>query len=158
MTRVFDAPRSLVWDALTKHERLKRWFFGPPGWSLVVCEVALQLGAAYRYMWRGPDGSEMGMRGVCRDIVPPESSSPPKRVRIHHVGSPPIPGISAKPILDLMPVVRDLALLDNRRRAFERLGYEWWGEYGLTGATLLHIDRFGHRSSCTAFEKRVIAG
>lgn len=39
MTRVFDAPRQLVFDALTKPELLKRWFFGPAGWSLVVCAV-----------------------------------------------------------------------------------------------------------------------
>ena len=72
MTRVFDAPRRLVFDALTKPELLKRWFFGPPGWSLAVCEVALQVGDAYRYVWRGPDGTEMGMRGVCLEFVPPE--------------------------------------------------------------------------------------
>ncbi len=56
MTRVFDAPRRLVFDALTKLELLKRWFFGPPGWSLTVCEVDLKVGGAYRYVWRGPDG------------------------------------------------------------------------------------------------------
>jgi len=72
MTRVFDAPRNLVWKALTKPELLKRWAFGPPGWSLVVCEVALRVGAGYRYVWRGPDGTEMGMSGVCREFVPPE--------------------------------------------------------------------------------------
>ncbi len=72
MTRVFNAPRHLVFDALTKPELLKRWFFGPPGWSLVVCEVALQAGAAYRNVWRSPDGSEMGMGGVCLEFVPPE--------------------------------------------------------------------------------------
>jgi uncharacterized protein YndB with AHSA1/START domain len=72
MTRHFDAPRTLVFDALTKPELLKRWFCGPPGWSLEVCEPALSVGATYRFVWRGPDGTEMGMRGVCREIVPPE--------------------------------------------------------------------------------------
>jgi uncharacterized protein YndB with AHSA1/START domain len=72
MTRAFDAPRSLVFDALTKPELLKRWFFGPPGWSLVVCEIDLKVGGGYRYVWRGPDGADMGMRGVYREIVPPE--------------------------------------------------------------------------------------
>src|SRR3989442_94476 len=66
MTRVFDAPRRLVFDALTKPELLNRWFFGPPGWSLVVCEIDLKVGGAYRFVWRGPDGTEMGMRGVYR--------------------------------------------------------------------------------------------
>jgi len=71
MTRVFDAPRSLVFDALTKPELLKRWF-GPRGWSLVVCEVDLKVGGTWRFVVRGPDGTDMGMRGVYRVIVPPE--------------------------------------------------------------------------------------
>lgn len=72
MTRVFDAPRSLVFDALTKPELLKRWLGVFGGWSLAVCEIDLKVGGAYRYLWRGPDGAEMGMRGVYRDIVRPE--------------------------------------------------------------------------------------
>jgi uncharacterized protein YndB with AHSA1/START domain len=71
MTRVFDAPRGLVFDALTKPELLKRWFNGPPGWSLVVCDVDLRVGGGYRYVWRAPDGSEMGMRGVYQEVDPP---------------------------------------------------------------------------------------
>ena len=72
LTRVFDAPRRLVFDALTRPELLERWFFGPDGWSLVVCEIDLRVGGALRYVWRGPDGAEMGMRGVYREVVPPE--------------------------------------------------------------------------------------
>ncbi|MBZ5524961.1 MAG: SRPBCC family protein [Acidobacteriia bacterium] len=72
MTRIFDAPRHLVFEAVTKPELLKRWFFGPPGWSLAVCEIDLRVGGAYRYVWRGPDGAEMGIRGVFREVVPPE--------------------------------------------------------------------------------------
>jgi len=72
MTRVFDAPRRLVFDAMTKPELLKRWFFGPPGWSLEVCEVDLRVGGGYRHVWRGRGGTEMGMRGVYREVVPPE--------------------------------------------------------------------------------------
>ncbi|MGH9759488.1 MAG: SRPBCC family protein, partial [Blastocatellia bacterium] len=72
MTRVFDAPRHLVFEAMTKPELLKRWFHGPPGWSLEVCEVDLRVGGAYRYVWRNVDGSEMGMGGVYREVLPPE--------------------------------------------------------------------------------------
>ena len=72
MTRVFDAARELVFDALTKPELLKRWFVGPPGWTLEVCEIDLRVGGAYRYVWRGPDGTMMGMGGVHREIVRPE--------------------------------------------------------------------------------------
>ena len=73
MTRVFDAPRHLVFDAFTKPELLKRWF-GPHGWSLVVCEVDLRVGGTFRFVLRGPDGAEMGMSGVYREILPPERS------------------------------------------------------------------------------------
>ena len=72
MTRVFDAPRALVFDAYTKPELLKRWLTGPDGWSLEVCEIELKVGGAYRYVWRGPEGQKMGMSGIHREIVPPE--------------------------------------------------------------------------------------
>ena len=71
LTRVFDAPRRLVFDALTKPELLRRWF-GPRGWSLVVCEADLKVGGAWRWVLRGPDGRDMGMRGVYQEITPPE--------------------------------------------------------------------------------------
>ena len=72
MTRVFDAPRNLVFEAYTKPELVKRWLGVHAGWSLAVCEIDLRVGGAYRYVWRGPDGTEMGMGGVYREIVPPE--------------------------------------------------------------------------------------
>ena len=72
ITRVFDAPRRLVFDAFTKPELLKRWLTGPPGWTLPVCEIDLRVGGALRYLWRGPAGEEMGMSGVFREITPPD--------------------------------------------------------------------------------------
>jgi|SRR5919109_638396 uncharacterized protein YndB with AHSA1/START domain len=72
MTRSFDAPRKLVFDALTKPELLKRWFGAIGGWQLVECQVDLRVGGQYRYLWRGPNGEQMGMRGVFREVVPPE--------------------------------------------------------------------------------------
>jgi uncharacterized protein YndB with AHSA1/START domain len=73
MTRDFDAPRHLVFDALTKPELVRRWLLGPPGWSMPVCEIDLRVGGAYRYVWkRDSDGSTMGMGGVYREIVKPE--------------------------------------------------------------------------------------
>jgi uncharacterized protein YndB with AHSA1/START domain len=72
MTRVFDAPRRLVFDAFTKPELVKRWLGVFGGWSLAVCEIDLTVGGAYRYLWRGPNDAEMGMRGVYREIVPAE--------------------------------------------------------------------------------------
>ena len=72
LTRVFDAPRRLVFEALTTPELVKRWLLGPPGWTMPVCEIDLKVGGAYRYVWHGPNGAVMGMRGVYREIVPPE--------------------------------------------------------------------------------------
>jgi uncharacterized protein YndB with AHSA1/START domain len=72
MTRSFDAPRKLVFDALTKPEFLKRWFGAIGGWQLVECQVDLRVGGQYRYLWLGPNGEQMGMRGIFREVVPPE--------------------------------------------------------------------------------------
>jgi uncharacterized protein YndB with AHSA1/START domain len=73
MTRVFDAPRRLVFDAFTTPDLVKRWLLGPPGWSMPVCEIDLRVGGTYRYVWRHDrDGTEMGMGGVYREIVVPE--------------------------------------------------------------------------------------
>ena len=73
MTRALDAPRQLVFDALTKPELVRRWLLGPPGWSMPVCEIDLRVGGKYRYVWRqDSDGTEMGMGGVYREIVVPE--------------------------------------------------------------------------------------
>jgi uncharacterized protein YndB with AHSA1/START domain len=68
LTRVFDAPRALVFEAMTRPELLKRWF-GPHGWNLVVCEIDFRVGGAWRYVLEGPDGRTMGMGGEYREIV-----------------------------------------------------------------------------------------
>ncbi len=73
MTRVFDAPRRLVWDAYTKPDLIRQWLLGPPGWSMPVCDIDLRVGGKYRYVWRNDsDGTEMGMGGVYREIRAPE--------------------------------------------------------------------------------------
>ena len=71
ITRGFNAPRKLVFDAYTKPELVRKWLFGPPGWTFTVCEIDLRIGGKYRYVWSGPEG-EMGMGGVYRDIKAPE--------------------------------------------------------------------------------------
>ena len=71
VTRTFDAPRTLVFDAYTQPELLKRWY-GAPGRSLVVCEIDLRVGGAYRFLWRGEGKSDVGMRGVHREVARPE--------------------------------------------------------------------------------------
>ncbi|MGH8727710.1 MAG: SRPBCC family protein [Burkholderiales bacterium] len=72
MTRVFDAPRRLVFDAWTKPEHLPHWMLGPEGWTMPVCEIDLKPGGAWHFVWRRSDGTEMEMRGIYREITPPE--------------------------------------------------------------------------------------
>ncbi len=73
VTRVFDAPRQLVFDAYTKPELVKTWLLGPDGWSMPVCEIDLRVGGKYRYVWRNDsNGNEMGMGGIYREIVRPD--------------------------------------------------------------------------------------
>ena len=83
MTRFFDAPRRLVYDAMVKPELLRRWLVGPPGWTMAICEVDLRVGGKYRVGWQReagaapspecenlPDAFEV--LGIYREIVPPE--------------------------------------------------------------------------------------
>jgi uncharacterized protein YndB with AHSA1/START domain len=72
VTRVFDAPRELVFAAWTKPEHLRNWMLGPGGWTMTVCEIDLRPGGAQRFVWRGRDGAEMEIRGEYREIDPPE--------------------------------------------------------------------------------------
>ena len=72
MTRVFNAPRELVFDAWTKPDLVRRWLLGPPGWTMPVCEIDLRVGGAYRFEWLSQAGTVMGMGGVYREIVIPE--------------------------------------------------------------------------------------
>jgi len=72
MTRVFDAPRRLVFEAMAKPELLQRWLLGPPDWSMVECENDLKVGGSFRHLWRRADGTEMSMHGVYREVVPPQ--------------------------------------------------------------------------------------
>jgi uncharacterized protein YndB with AHSA1/START domain len=72
MTRVFNAPRRLVFEAWTKPELLRRWLGVQNGWTMAECEIDLRVGGGYRYLWRGREGAEMGMRGSYREIVAPD--------------------------------------------------------------------------------------
>jgi uncharacterized protein YndB with AHSA1/START domain len=73
ITRTFDAPPELVFDAHTECKLIKRWLLGPDGWSMPVCEVDLRVGGKYRYVWkREATGHEMKMGGEYREIERPE--------------------------------------------------------------------------------------
>ncbi|WP_410580481.1 SRPBCC family protein [Amycolatopsis sp. lyj-108] len=71
MTRSFDAPRALVFDAWTKPELVRRWF-GPRDWEVVECEIDLRVGGAWRYRLRQDGGTEMLLQGVYQEIDRPE--------------------------------------------------------------------------------------
>jgi uncharacterized protein YndB with AHSA1/START domain len=73
LTRVFDAPRHLVFEAMTKPEHIKRWWgrLGD-GYSVPVCEVDLRPGGQWRFVNRTPQGESVTFYGVYREIAPPD--------------------------------------------------------------------------------------
>lgn len=86
LTRVFKAPRELVYHAFSDPEILKRWF-GPRGWSLVTCTIDARVGGGFRFVLRAPDGRDLGMHGTYRELLPPERS-------VHTEGFDDFPGES----------------------------------------------------------------
>lgn len=70
-TRVFAAPRDLVFEAWTRPDHVRQWW-GPRKYTMTVCEIDLRPGGADRFVQRGPDGNEYPFKGVYREIVPPE--------------------------------------------------------------------------------------
>ena len=72
ITRVVSAPRSLVFEVYTGPAHLPNWMLGPDGWSMPICEIDLRVGGAWRFVWRRADGAELEMRGIYREIAPPE--------------------------------------------------------------------------------------
>jgi uncharacterized protein YndB with AHSA1/START domain len=72
MTRLFDAPRNLVFEAMTKPEHITEWWgrLGD-GYAVPVCEVDLRVGGAWRFVNRTPKGQLVAFYGVYREIAPP---------------------------------------------------------------------------------------
>ncbi len=80
VTRDFDAPRTLVWQAHTEPKLIKRWMLGPPGWSMPVCEMDVRVGGKYRWRWRSEEnGAEFGFHGDFREV-----DAPAKLVHAEH--------------------------------------------------------------------------
>ena len=71
MTRVFDAPAALVFEAYTRAEHLQRWLRGAEGWTMPICEVDVRPGGAYRFVWERPNGKRLEVSGEYREVVPP---------------------------------------------------------------------------------------
>ncbi len=70
LTRVYDAPRDLVWRAWTEPKRLAAWF-GPRGFSASVPELDLRVGGSLRIVMHGPDGNDYPMKGLFTTVDPP---------------------------------------------------------------------------------------
>jgi uncharacterized protein YndB with AHSA1/START domain len=71
ITRIFDAPRGLVFKAWTDPERMARWW-GPNGFTNPICDLDARVGGAWRIVMRSPAGIEYPCGGVYREIVEPE--------------------------------------------------------------------------------------
>lgn len=71
ITRVFDAPRTLVFRAWTDSRHLAQWW-GPKGFTNPVCEIDARVGGALRIHMRAPDGSIYPMKGEIRELIAPE--------------------------------------------------------------------------------------
>lgn len=71
ITRSFNAPRALVFDAMSKPEMMNHWFHGPPGWTLTTCDMDLRVGGTYRWVWTNDKGHAMGMGGTVLEVDPP---------------------------------------------------------------------------------------
>jgi uncharacterized protein YndB with AHSA1/START domain len=71
ITRVFDAPRAVVFEAWIDPAQLREWW-GPKGFTNPVCEFDPRVGGAIRIHMRAPDGNVHPMKGEVREIVPPE--------------------------------------------------------------------------------------
>jgi len=65
---------------------------------------------------------------------------------VHHIGSTSVPGLAAKPIIDLIPLVRDITYVDEHTSVLQEAGYKAWGEYGLPGRRYFTKDRDGFRT------------
>jgi uncharacterized protein YndB with AHSA1/START domain len=71
MTRVFDAPRELVFKAWTEPDRVAAWW-GPKGCTTVSYDMDIRPGGTYRFCMRSPDGTDYWKQGVYREVVAPE--------------------------------------------------------------------------------------
>jgi uncharacterized protein YndB with AHSA1/START domain len=73
LTRTFQAPRRLVWQAMTDPAKMRRWMLPPPGWTLTDCEVEARLGGALKLAWKSAEANPaMTLQGVFTEFAPHE--------------------------------------------------------------------------------------
>jgi uncharacterized protein YndB with AHSA1/START domain len=72
VTRQFNAPRQLVYDAHTKPELVQKWMLGPPGWDMPVCEMDVRVDGKYRWAWKSKEeGKQFGFHGTFTEVNAP---------------------------------------------------------------------------------------
>jgi uncharacterized protein YndB with AHSA1/START domain len=70
LTRTFDAPRRLVWEAMFTPDKMRRWMLPPPGWTLTVCECEARVGGKLSLAWKNDDADPvMTLQGVFTEVV-----------------------------------------------------------------------------------------
>src|ERR1044071_4821912 len=73
LTRSFDAPRRLVWEAMFVPDNMRRWMLPPPGWTTTTCECDPRVAGALRVVWKSEEADPaMTLHGVFTDVVPHE--------------------------------------------------------------------------------------
>jgi uncharacterized protein YndB with AHSA1/START domain len=73
LTRTFNAPRRLVWEAMLTPDKMRRWMLPPPGWTLVACDCDARTGGALRVAWKSDEANAaMTLQGVFTEVVPHE--------------------------------------------------------------------------------------
>jgi uncharacterized protein YndB with AHSA1/START domain len=71
LTRVFDAPRRMVWEAWTDPKQVALWW-GPKGFSTTIEEMDVRAGGVWRQVMHGPDGTDYANKSVFTEVVPCE--------------------------------------------------------------------------------------
>jgi uncharacterized protein YndB with AHSA1/START domain len=70
LTRTFNAPRRLVWEAMFTPDKMRRWMLPPPGWTMSVCECEARVGGALRLVWKSAEADPaMTLQGVFTEVV-----------------------------------------------------------------------------------------
>ena len=73
LTRTFNAPRRLVWEATFTPDKMRRWMLPPPGWTMTVCECDARVGGALRVAWKSDEADPaMTLHGVFTEVVEQE--------------------------------------------------------------------------------------
>jgi uncharacterized protein YndB with AHSA1/START domain len=88
MTRIYEAPRDLVWEAMTEARHVAEWW-GGPGFSNPVCEMDVRPGGLWHQVMRFPDGHELNMNFVFVEVDPPKRLAWRELGHIQRKGGPP---------------------------------------------------------------------